>query len=111
GARGRLAAVLFDRLGLLIGFLGLDRQGDGTALAIEADEARLDLVADLEHAAGILDPVTRQLGSPQAALDAVAEIDDGALGVDLADDAPDHAALRVLRQVAGERILGELLHA
>src|SRR5688572_16742448 len=105
------AAVLLHRLGLFLGLYCADRQRDRAALAVDADEARLDLVADLEHGARVLDAFTRELGSAQAAFDAVAEVDDRAARVDFLDGALDDAALRVIGLVRRHRVLGHLLYA
>src|SRR5580698_3452432 len=109
GSRGRVGPVILHGLLLLVDVLGLDRQRDAAALAIHVGELGLDFLADFQQEPRILDPVARQLGSPQLAVHAVAQIDDGALGVHFTHHAADDAALRVFRDVSGERILGELL--
>src|ERR1700693_1439037 len=112
GARGRsVGAIALHRFGFLVHFLGLDRQGDGARLAVDAHEFRLDFVADLQHRAGIIDAVTAKLRGTQLALDAVAQIDDRAARVDFLDGALDDAALRVLGDKGRERILRQLFDA
>src|SRR5262245_56653223 len=110
-ARGLAGAVVLHRLGFLVDLLSLDRQRDRAALAVHVRELRLDLVADLENRARVLDAVTRQLGSAQMAFDAAAQVDDRALGVDLADRTLHDRVLRVLGDPGRERVLRELLDA
>src|SRR5262245_27400176 len=110
-ARGLAGAVVLHRLGFLVDLLSLDRQRDRAALAVHVRELRLDLVADLENRARVLDAVTRQLGSAQMAFDAAAQVDDRALGVDLADRALHDRVLRMLGDPGRERILRQLLDA
>src|SRR5688572_17723595 len=105
------AAVLLHRLGFLLGLARADRQRYRAALAVDAHEARFDLVAHLEHGARVLDALTRKLGGAQAALDAVAKVDDRAARVHFLDGALDDAALRVIGLVRRNRVLGELLDA
>src|SRR5258708_4602248 len=112
GARGRpLRTVILPRLRLVVNFLGLDRQRNRTRLAIHAHELRLDLVADLQDLAGVLDAIAPEFGGAQLAFDAIAQIDDGAARVDFAHCAAHDAALRIVGDVTGERILRQLLDA
>src|SRR5687768_1743038 len=108
-ARGFPGAVVLHGFGFLVDLLRLDRQRDRAALAIHVGELRLDLVADLQHRARVLDAVTRQLGGAQMALDAAAQVDDRALGVDFAHRALDDRVLRMLGDPGRERILRQLL--
>src|SRR5450759_258297 len=103
--------VTLHGLGLLMSLLGLDRQRDGARLAIHAGEFRLDLVADLQHHARILDAVTPEFGRAQLSLDTITEIDDRAARIDLFHDATHDRALGVFRDIGRKRILRELLDA
>src|SRR6185437_12653187 len=107
GARGRRLrrAVALHRLRLLVRLLRLDRERDRARLAVDARELRLHLIAHLEHRARILDTVAAELRGTKLSFDAVAEVDDRTAGVDFLDHAPDDRALRVLCDVARERIL------
>src|SRR2546429_1681569 len=109
--RRRFRAVALHRLGLLVSLLGLDRQRDGARLAVDPGELRLDLIAHLEHRAGVLHPLTAELGGAQLALDAVAQIDDRAADVDLLHHTLDDRALGVVGDIGGERILRQLFDA
>src|SRR6202007_4422 len=100
-----LRAIALHRPGLLVRLFRLDRQRDGARLAIDAGELRLDLLADLEHCARILDAVATELGGAQLSVAAVAEIDDCTARIDLLYHAPDDRALGVVGDVGGERIL------
>src|SRR6195256_5094561 len=112
GARGRrLRAVTLHRLGLLVSLLGLDRQRDGARLAVDTGELRLDLIAHLEHRAGVLHALAAELGRAQLTLDTVAEIDDRAAGIDLLHHTLDNRALRVVGDIGGERVLCQLFDA
>src|SRR5262245_14125947 len=108
-ARGLPRAVVLHCLRFLVDFLRLDRQRDRAALAIHVGELRLDFVADLQDRACVLDAVARQLRSAQVAFHAAAQVDDRALGVDLAHRALDDGVLRVLGDPGRERILRQLL--
>src|ERR1700678_1227931 len=109
GSGGRIGPVVLHRLLFFVNVLGLDRQRNAAALAIHVGELGLHFLADFQQQPRILDPVARQFGGAQLAVHAVAQIDDGTLGVHFAHDAANDAAFRVLRDVSGERILGELL--
>src|SRR5271168_3128514 len=89
--------------------LRFDRQRNAAALAIHAGEPGFHFLAYFEQQARVFHPIARQFGGSQLAIDSVAKIDDCALGVDFAYHAFDDAALRVLRDIGRERILGELL--
>ncbi len=65
----------------------------------------------LSTRAGVLDAVTRELGGTQVTVDAAAQVDDRALGIDFADDAAHDRALRVFGDPGRERILRQLLDA
>src|SRR6185437_2194846 len=107
--RRRLGAVALYGFRLFVHLLGLDRQGDRARLAIDAGELRLDLLADLQYRARVLDAIATELGCTQLPFDAVAQVDDGAARIDFLDEASDNRALRILGDVGRERILGELL--
>src|SRR5689334_14332515 len=53
--RSRLGAVALHGFRLFVDLLGLDRQRDGARLAVDAGELRLDLLADLQYRARVLD--------------------------------------------------------
>src|SRR5690349_12699071 len=110
-ARRRLGAVALHRLGLVVRLLRLDGQRNGARLAVDAGELGLDLLADLEHRARVLDAIAAELGGAQLTFDAVAQVDDRAASVDFLHHAPDDRALGVVGDVGRERILGELLDA
>src|SRR5690606_30255778 len=91
--------------------LGLDRQLQGTALAVHAHELGLDLVADLQVLGGVVHALVGDVARGDVALDAVGQLDHGALGVDFLHHALDLGALRVRGHVLAERILLHLLQA
>src|SRR5690606_24511855 len=81
------------------------------ALAVHAHELGLDLVADLQVLAGILDPLLGDVAGADVTLDAALELDRGAAGVDFLDHAGDDAALLGTGHVLADRILLQLLDA
>ena len=91
--------------------LGLDGQGDGAVLAIDAEELGLDGLAGLEHGAGVLDTVAGNLGGTQVTFHAITQGHGRAFGIHLGDGAVDHAALLMGGDEGREGILVELLDA
>src|SRR5262249_9816517 len=109
-ARRRIGrAIALNGFRFLVYFLRLDRERNRARLAVDTRELRLDLLAFLEDGARVFHPIAPELRGTQLALDAVAEVDDRATRVDFLHGAADDRALRVLGDVRGERILGELL--
>src|SRR6185503_19429931 len=111
GAGRGVGAVVLHRLRLLMRFLRLDRERNGADLAVHRHEARLDLIARLEHRAGVLDAIAGQLRGTEISLDPAAQIHHRALGVDVLYQALHDGALRVLRDPGRERVLRQLLDA
>src|SRR3989338_8025548 len=74
GATGRTAAVVLHGLGFFFAVLRLDRQGDGAGFAIYADVLGFDAVTGFDQGARVVDAVARQLGSPQVAFHAFAQV-------------------------------------
>src|SRR5882757_3041486 len=108
---GRIGPIILHGLLLLVDVLRLDGQRNTASLAVHTGKSGLDFLANLEQQARILDPIARQLGGAQLAVDAVAEVDDRPLGIDFAHHAFDDAALRMFGDIRGEWILRELLDA
>src|SRR5690606_28546048 len=105
------AAVLLHRLLLFVLFLRTDRQADHSRLAVDADVTRLDLLADGQYGARVLDALARQILRPQVALDAIAEVDARAALLDFGHGALQQCALLVHADELGERVLLHLLDA
>src|SRR5262249_52992188 len=92
GPLGLLAPVLFHTRALVIGFLRLDRDADRAVLAVDADDLHVDLVADLEQVARILDAIDADLGRLEDRRDVRREHEHRFLRIDALHGAPDHAA-------------------
>src|SRR5690606_2186146 len=88
-----------------------DGQADDAALAVDADDLGFDFFAFLQHVARIFNAVTADFGGFQGRFDIVAQIDDGAFGVNFFHDATNDAALVIDGGVVGERIVFQLLDA
>src|SRR3954447_17383531 len=69
----------------------LEAQGDALAVAVDVEHLDLDLLADLEHLARVVDVRPRELGDVDEAVDAV-EVDEGAEVDDVGDLALDDVA-------------------
>src|SRR5690606_34826028 len=106
-----LVAQVVHGVLLVLNVLGLDGQADDAGLAVDADDLGFDFVAFLQHVASVFDAVTADFGSLQSRLDVVAQIDDGALGVNFLHGATHDGALVVQRHVVAERIIFQLLDA
>src|ERR1700676_2511127 len=104
-----MGPIILHGLLFLVDVLRLDRQRDTAPLAVHSGKPRFDFLADFQQQAGIFHAITRQLGSPQLTVDSVSQIDDRSFGVHLSHHTVDDAALRVLGDVRGERILRQLL--
>ena len=92
-ARRVLAGDLVPRVGLGL----LHAQGDFLLLLVDAQDDDLDLVADLHQLAGVVDALgPAHLGDVDQALDALLELDEGAVAHDVDDLAHDAGADRVL---------------
>ena len=78
----------------------LEAERDARALAIELEDAHIDLVADLDHFGRMLDALPGHVGDVQQAIDA-AEVDEGAVIGEVLDRAlDDRAFLQVVHQRA-----------
>ena len=77
----------------------LEPEAHARALAVELEDAHVDLVADLDHFGGMLDALPGHVGDVQQAVDA-AEIHKGAVVGEILDGALDHGAFL---QVVHER--------
>src|ERR1700676_4320778 len=104
-----MGPIILHGLLFLVDVLRLDRQRDTAPLAVHPGKPRFDFLADFQQQASIFHAITRQLGSPQLTVDSVSQIDDRSFGVHLSHHTVDDAALRVLGDVCGERILRQLL--
>src|SRR5690606_26248915 len=104
-----LGTQFLHRVLLVLDVLGLDGQADDAGLAVDADDLGFDFVAFLQHVAGVFDAIAADFGSLQGRFDVVAQIDDGALGVNFLHGAANDGALLVGGGVAGERIVFQLL--
>src|ERR1700722_8548303 len=91
GRTGGSGCVVDD--GLLYIFLVLcaDRERQLATLAIHASELGFDLVAHLQMQCGIFDALLGDVVGTQVTLDALAQIDHSALGVNFLDRAIDDA--------------------
>ena len=75
----------------------LHPQGDLLLLLVDAQDDDFDLVADVDQLAGVVDPLgPAHLGDMDQALDALLELDEGAVAHDVDDFAGDAGADRVL---------------
>ena len=98
GERDHLAAdaladrVAHRRVAPRIGLDLLQAQRDALGLRVEAQHLHLDLVADLEQLARVVDPAPGHVGDVQQAVDA-AEVDERAVVGDVLDHAVDDLAL------------------
>ncbi len=94
---GRIAARdVLPRIGAEL----LQAQRDARALAIELQDAHIDLIADLDDFGGMLDALPGHVGDVQQAVDA-AEIDERAVVGEVLDRAAHHRAfLQVVHQRA-----------
>ena len=71
---------------------------DALALAVELQDAHVDLLADLDHFGGVLDALPRHVGDVQQAVDA-AQIDERAVIGEILDHALDGGAfLQIVEQ-------------
>ena len=76
----------------------LHAQGDFLLVLVDPQDDDLDLVADVDQLAGVVDPLgPAHLGDVDQALDALLELDEGAVAHDVDDLARDAGADRVLR--------------
>ena len=66
------------------GRLLLQAQRDLLAILVDVEDHHLDLVVDLEHVAGMVDPAPAHVGDVEQAVDA-AEVDEGAEVGDVLD--------------------------
>ena len=92
-----VVGVLAERLAVLLGDLAalgglLDRQADPTALQVDVDDLHPQLLAGGDDLLGQVDVVRRHLRDVDEALDAVADLDEGAEGHELGDPAVDELA-------------------
>src|SRR3546814_8075086 len=92
-----LGAQLFHRILFVFDVFGLDGQADHARLAVDADDLGFNFVAFLQHVARIFNAVTADFGSFQSGFDIVAEIDDGAFGVNFFHGTANDAALEIGR--------------
>src|SRR6478735_6167087 len=110
GVGGRLVVLGQRFLGLGL-VLGLDRQLHQAALAIGADDLGLDLVADLQALAGVLDALVGDVARSDIALDAAFEFNGRTLGVDFLHRALDDRPTGIRRDELAHRVLFHLLDA
>ena len=90
----------------------LHAQGDFLLVLVDAQDDDLDLVADVDQLAGVVDPLgPAHLGDVDQALDALLELDEGAVAHDVDDLAGDAGADRVLLLDVFPRAGGLLLEA
>src|SRR5690606_16462279 len=106
-----LGTQFLHRVLLVLNVFRLDGQADNAALAVDADDLGFDFVAFLQHVARIFNAVTADFGRLQRGFDIVAQIDDGALGVNFFHGTANDAALVIDGGVVGERIVFQLLDA
>jgi hypothetical protein len=103
GVRGITAGDVLPRIRAEL----LQAQRDTRTLAVELEDADVDLVADLHHFRRVLDALPRHVGDVQQAVDAT-EVDESAVVGEVLDGALEHGAFL---QVVHERAAlgGELL--
>ena len=93
----RARRVLLGDLVPGVGLGLLHAEGDFLLLLVDAEDDDLDLVADVDQLAGVVDALgPGHLGDVHQALDALLELDEGAVGHDVDDLALDARADRVL---------------
>ncbi len=71
----------------------LDRQGDALAVLLHLQHAHLDPIAHLHHLGRVLDELVGQLADVDQAVLVHADVDEGAEGGHVGDDALEHHAL------------------
>ena len=85
----------------------LHAERDALRLGVEADDLDLDLLTDRQRLGRMVDPLPRDIGDVQQAIDAT-QIDERAVVGDVLDDAVEHLALRQrphqARTVLGARL-------
>src|SRR5690606_5224425 len=96
---------------LVLNVFRLDGQADDAALTVDADDLGFDFVAFFQHVARVFNAVTADFRRLQSGFDIVAQIDDGAFGVNFFHGATNDAALVIDGRVVGERIVFQLLNA
>ena len=74
-----------------IAFQLLHAEADALGFLVDADDLDGHGRADLDHLAGVVDPLVAHVGDVQQAVDA-AEVDEGAVIGDVLDDTVDHLA-------------------
>src|SRR6185369_13807722 len=108
GTRRVLLGELLVRVRLEL----LHAERDPVLLDVDVEHDRLDHVADRDHLRRMLDPAgPRHLGDVDQTLDALLELDEGAVVLERDDLAAHHGAGHVLLGRAAPRILGDLLEA
>ena len=106
GARRILRGHTLPRIGLEL----LHAEADALGVGVEADHLHLDLLADLQRLARVVDAAPGDVGHVQQAVDA-AEVHEGAVIGDVLDHAvEDHALLEALDQLAALLGAGLLQH-
>ncbi len=104
GADRVLLLDVFPRAGRLL----LEAEGDLLAVLVDVQDHDLDLVVDLEHVAGMVDPAPAHVGDVQQAVDA-AQVDEGAEVGDVLDgplaDLTDRRSPRAIASSACSRVI------
>ena len=101
---GYLSATFSHGLGALL----LEPQGDLLAILVDVQDHDLDLVVDLEHVAGVIDPAPAHVGDVQQAVDA-AQVHERAEVGDVLDRAlADLADLDLLEKLLLLLLAGDL---
>src|SRR5689334_441417 len=109
GGAGR---VLLGELLVRVRLELLHAERDAVLLHVDVEHDRLDHVADGDHLRRVLHAARpRHLGDVDEALDALLELDEGAVVLERDDLAADDRAGHVLLGGAAPRILGDLLEA
>ena len=104
GARRILRRHTLPRVGLEL----LHAEADALGVRVEADDLHLDLLADLQRLARVVDAAPRDVGHVQQAIDAAEVHERAVIGDVLHHAVQDHAFLEALDQLAallGARLL------
>src|SRR5690606_34700094 len=91
--------IAFQRVVPRIGEQALAAQRDAVALQVEAEDVHLDLIADLQHVARVIDAMPRQLADMDQPIRA-AEVDERAEIAQPGDRSGDDISLRKLAEQA-----------
>ena len=101
----------FNCIFLFSNVFRLDRQINGAVLAIHINNLGFNFSTNLQLVASIFHFIARDLRAFKCGFDVVAQVDNGAFGINFFNGAFNNRALVVLGYVVVKRIVGKLLDA